>query len=568
MKLPLQSRRASVRPERVSAVRFRVGWSVFVPRSAVPPTRVDIAGLEERRYPPHTFTYHVPRIILMSFDVSPLDEHNKELLANVHPEDWQNPEPADKYNLVVIGGGTAGLITSIVTASMGGKAALIEKNLMGGDCLNVGCVPSKAIIRSARFRSDILRAQELGWKPVGDAEVDFAAVMERMRRIRTRISADDSAARYRDEGVDVFIGEGRFIDSNTVEVDGKRLKFKKAVIATGARAVCPPIPGIDEAGYLTNETVFNLTELPRRLAVIGGGPIGCELAQAFQRFGSQVTIMEMMPQFLIREDPEAAEILRRALEREGLRIALKAAIEKIEKTADGKRIHYTVDGKSEIVDVDEILVGAGRAPNVQGLGLEAVGVEYDERTGVTVDDGLRTTNKNIYAAGDICSPYKFTHTADAAAQIVIGNALFKGRRKFSKLVIPWATYTDPEIAHVGMYEADAKTQGIEIDTYMAPFGDVHRAIAEGEEEGFVKIHVKKGTDTIVGATVVASHAGEMISEITTCMVHGIGLGKIASVIHPYPTQSEAIKKCAGLYRRRKLTPRVAGIIKKWLAFSR
>ena len=568
MKLPLQSRRASVRPERVSAVRFRGGWNVFVPRSAVPPARVDIAGLEERRYPPHTFTYHVPRIILMSFDVSPLDEHNKELLANVHPEDWQNPEPADKYNLVVIGGGTAGLITSIVTASMGGKAALIEKNLMGGDCLNVGCVPSKAVIRSARFRSDILRAQELGWKPVGDAEVDFAAVMERMRRIRTKISADDSAARYRDEGVDVFIGEGRFIDSNTVEVDGKRLKFKKAVIATGARAVCPPIPGIDEAGYLTNETVFNLTELPRRLAVIGGGPIGCELAQAFQRFGSQVTILEMMPQFLIREDPDAAEILRRALEREGLRIALKAAIEKIEKTADGKRIHYTIDGKSEIVDVDEILVGAGRAPNVQGLGLEAVGVEYDERTGVTVDDGLRTTNKNIYAAGDICSPYKFTHTADAAAQIVIGNALFKGRGKFSKLVIPWATYTDPEIAHVGMYAADAKTQGIEIDTYMAPFDDVHRAIAEGEEEGFVKIHVKKGTDTIVGATVVASHAGEMISEITTCMVHGIGLGKIASVIHPYPTQSEAIKKCAGLYRRRKLTPRVAGIIKKWLAFSR
>jgi len=504
----------------------------------------------------------------MSFEITPLDEHNQALLNNVHPADWRNPTPADRYNLVVIGGGAAGLIVSIVTAGLGGKVALIERNLMGGDCLNVGCVPSKAVIRSARFRSDMLRARELGWGPVDGVEVDFAAVMERMRRIRATISDDDSAQRYTDHGVDVFIGDGRFVDNNTVEVGGARLKFRKAVIATGARAICPPIPGIEEAGYLTNETVFNLTELPKRLAVIGGGPVGCELAQSFRRFGSEVTILEMMPQFLVREDPDAADILRRSLEREGLRLALNAKIERIVSGDSGKVIHFTIDGKAQTAEVDAILAGAGRAPNVQGLGLETVGVEYDEGTGVKVDDKLRTTNRNIFAAGDICTPYKFTHTADAAAQIVVANALFMGRSKFSRLVIPWATYTDPEIAHVGMYEADAKAQGIELDTYTAPFVDVHRAIAEGEEEGFVKIHCRRGTDKIVGATIVASHAGEMISEITTCIVHGIGLGKIAGVIHPYPTQAEAIKKCAGLYKRTKLTPRVAGLIKKWLSFSR
>lgn len=502
------------------------------------------------------------------FEVLPNDKYNQELLSNVHPADWTNPEPSGRYNLVVIGGGTAGLVTAAGAAGLGAKVALVERHLMGGDCLNVGCVPSKSLIRSAHFKGEVLRAVDLGWKVSGVFEPDFPKVMERLRAIRSGISSHDSFARFKSLGVDVFLGSGRFLDSETVEVEGKKLKFKRAVLATGARAAKPEIPGLAEAGFLTNETVFNLTQLPKRLAVIGGGPIGCELAQAFKRFGSEVAILDHGMQFLHREDPDAAAILAKTFGREGLKMVLGAEIERIGKTSGGKVLHYKSNGVPGVVHVDEILAGAGRAPNVEGLNLERVGVKYDTRTGVQVDDYLRTTNPRIFAAGDICLTAKFTHTADAAARIVIQNALFGGRARVSRLVIPWCTYTDPEIAHVGIYEWDAKEKGIKVETFTQPLSGVDRAVAEGETDGFVRIHLQKGTDKIIGATIVASHAGEMISEITTAMVGSVGLSKMASVIHPYPTQAEAIKKIADAYRRTKLTPTVKKIFNAWLSFTR
>ena len=311
-------------------------------------------------------------------------------------------------------------------------------------------------------------------------------------------------------------------------------------------------------GYLTNETVFSLTEAPQRLAVIGGGPIGCELAQSFQRLGAQVTLFHRGHHVLNKEDRDAAEIVQKALIKDGIRLVLSCQMEGVEPSPEGKVINFKCDGQSESVVVDEILAGAGRQPNVESLNLETVGVEYDPRKGVIVNDYLQTTNPQIYAAGDICMNWKFTHAADAAARIVLKNTLFSpfgfGKYKLSNLVMPWATYTDPEIAHVGMYEQDAHAQGIDCNIIKIDFDDVDRALAEGETEGFVKILHKKGSDEILGATIVARHAGEMISELTTAIVHKIGLSKMSSVIHPYPTQAEAIKKAADTYRRTLLTP--------------
>ncbi len=486
--------------------------------------------------------------------VVPRDEHNAELVENVRPPEWRNPAPAERYNVVVIGGGTAGLVTAAGAAGLGAKVALVERHLLGGDCLNVGCVPSKCIIRSSRAAADVREAARFGVRVPEGVRVDFPAVMERMRRLRAAISHHDAAARFRDMGVDVFLGEGRFTGPDTVEVGGSTLAFARAVIATGARAVRPPIDGLDEAGFLTNETVFSLTERPERLAVFGAGPLGCELAQAFQRLGSRVTIFEKTDHMLPREDPDAAAILARAFERDGVRVVTNATVKRVERDGDEKRVCADVHGEEQMLVVDEILVGAGRAPNVQGLNLEAAGVEYDDHKGVSVDDHLQTTNLRIYAAGDICLRYKFTHTADASARIVIQNALFWGRKKRSALTIPWCTYTDPEIAHVGMYQKDARERGIEVETIVQPFADVDRAIADGEEEGLCKVHLREGSDEILGATIVARHAGEMISEITLAMVGEVGLGTIGDVIHPYPTQAEAIKHVADAYNRRRLTP--------------
>ena len=494
--------------------------------------------------------------------VLPLDAHNAALVANVHPPDWKNPTPDGRYNLVVIGAGTAGLITSLVAASLGAKVALIERFLMGGDCLNVGCVPSKAVIRAAHMAHEARGASAIGLG-VADARLpDFAAAMERMREIRARISHDDAAKRYQAEfGVEIFFGNARFTGPRTVDVDGTALEFAKAVIASGARAAAPPVPGLAEAGYLDNETVFTLTERPRRLAVIGSGPIGCELAQAFRRLGSEVTLFEMAPQILTREDPDAVAIVEKAFVRDGIEIVLGCKLERVERRGAEQLIQLSCPKAGpRALAFDEILVGAGRAPNVEGMGLEAVGVEYDVRAGIQVDDFLRTTNPRIYAAGDCAMAWKFTHAADAAAKIVVQNALFSlgplGKKRLSQLVMPWCTYTDPEIAHVGLYERDAKARGLALDTYQVPIERANRAVTDGQEEGLVKIHVKKGTAEIVGATVVAAHAGDLITQLTLAITQKIPLGAFTNVIYPYPTQGEAIKAAAGLFTRTRLTPRV------------
>ena len=503
-------------------------------------------------------------------EVSPLDQYNEALVANVRPPDWINPEPQPCYNLVVIGAGTAGLVSAAGSAGLGAKVALVERHLLGGDCLNVGCVPSKAIIRSSKVYADIRDAGLFGLKVSSAAEVDFPAVMERMRRLRAGISHNDSAQRFRGLGVDVFLGQAQFTAPDTVEVGGKTLRFKKAVIATGGRAVRPSVPGLPEAGYLTNETVFSLTERPGRLLVMGGGPIGCEFSQAFQRLGCQVTLLHKYDRIMNKEDTDAAELIQKIFQKDGISLILNAKPLQVTKTDTGKLVQYESDGQKGEIEVDEILIGAGRAPNVEGLNLEAAGVMYEpgKGRGVLVNDKLQTTNHNIFAAGDICLPYQFTHLADSSARIVIQNALFFGRKKFSALTIPWCTYTDPEVAHVGLNEAGAQKQGIQITTFIKPLSEVDRAVVDGEEEGFVKIHVKKDTDKIVGATIVARHAGEMISEITAAMVGNIGLGTLASVIHPYPTQAEAIRQTGDLYNRTKLTPGVKRMFTRFLAWRR
>jgi pyruvate/2-oxoglutarate dehydrogenase complex dihydrolipoamide dehydrogenase (E3) component len=501
--------------------------------------------------------------------VLPENSSNRELVANVHPAGWVNPEPVGRYNLVVLGAGTAGLVSAAGAAGLGARVALIERHLMGGDCLNVGCVPSKGLIRASRAMHDSREAAAFGLTGGGEPTIDFSRAMARMQRLRAEISRHDSARRFRDElGIDVFLGEGRFTGRDSIAVNGKTLRFRRAAICTGARAAALPLAGIEEVGYLTNETVFSLTTLPPRLAVIGAGPIGCELAQAFARLGSKVTILQRSGRILPREEEDVAALLRQRFTGEGIEIRLQAAISKIVRRGREKVITFKQEGGTFELPVDEILVSIGRLPNVEGLELEAAGVAYDNRKGVRVDDRLRTTNPRIFAAGDICSPYKFTHTADAQARILIANALFHGRRKSSELVVPWCTYTDPEVAHVGMYEKEAREKGYEVMTITVPLSEVDRARLDGETEGFARVHLKKGSDRILGGTIVARHASEMISELSLAMTAGTGLAAIGRTIHPYPTQAEVIKKLADAYHRSRLTPLVKKLFSAWLKWQR
>lgn len=515
----------------------------------------------------HPVTTTAARVAGAFPPLQPFDQHNQRLQSQTHPPDWSNPTPRGRYNLVIVGAGTAGLVAAAGAAGLGAKVAIVERQLLGGDCLNVGCVPSKALLRCARAIAEVRGAERFGVRVAPGAEVDFTAVMERMRRLRAEISPHDSAARFRALGVDVFFGEAKFVGPDSVEVAGQKLRFSRACIATGARAAVPPIPGLAEAGFLTNETVFSLTALPRRLAIIGAGPIGCELAQAFARFGSQVYLVEAEHGIMPHEDADASEIVRQALLRDGVQLRCCGKNLRVEITGGEKRLAVDSHGEHYHLAVDEIVVGTGRAPNVEGLGLETAGVEFDDH-GITVDDFLRTTNRRIYAAGDVCSRYKFTHAADAMARIVIQNALFFGRRRASSLTIPWCTYTDPELAHVGIYPREAEAQGVPLETFTIELPQVDRARLDGEEEGILKLHVGKGKDNILGATLVAKHAGESISEITLAMVTGTGLGALAQTIHPYPTQAEAIKKAADAYNRTRLTPRVKRICEMLMRWRR
>lgn len=500
--------------------------------------------------------------------MEPDTEENRLLADNVHPADWANPEPDGRYNMVVVGGGTAGLVCAAGAAALGGKVALVERGFMGGDCLNVGCVPSKAFLRAGRAAFDARNGGPFGVTGGEGTAGDFGAAMERMRRLRAGLSWHDSARRFRDElGVDVFLGDGRFTAHDRIEVAGATLLFARAAVCTGARAAAPAIPGLAEAGYLTNETVFSLTKLPRRLAVIGGGPIGCELAQGFARFGAKVFLIERGGQLLGREDADASTLLLRAFSQEGIEVHLETGIAAVEVAGADKVLRLERDGRALEVAVDAILVGAGRAPNIEGLGLESAGVEYDH-DGVRVDDTLRTSNPRIYAAGDVCSRLRFTHTADAQARIVIANALFMARRRNSALTVPWCTYTDPEIAHVGETWADLVARGAAIDTLTVPLSEVDRAVLDGESEGFARVHLNKGSDTILGATIVARHAGEMIGELTLAIGSRLGLASIGATIHPYPTQAEVLKKLADLHQRRRLTPLVRRLLRAWLSLRR
>jgi pyruvate/2-oxoglutarate dehydrogenase complex dihydrolipoamide dehydrogenase (E3) component len=457
------------------------------------------------------------------------------------------------------------MLTALEAARAGAKVALVERNLLGGVCLNTGCISSKTMIRTSRLYSQMKNAGNYGATPPGGIRMDFGFVMDRVRRVRARVGRRRSAEELTSKGIDVFFGEGRFAGPSALTVNGDTLHFKRALIATGARPIIPSIPGLAEAGYLTNENVFELTECPRSLLVIGGGPFGCELAQAFCRLGSQVSIVQDEPLFLSQEERDAAQILSGSLARDGVDIHLNTRTIEVRISGTQKVAELVSDDYRSSVTVDMILVGAGRAPNVQGMNLESAGVAYDDVSGIRINDFLQTSNRSIYAAGDVCHEHKFAHIEGASAHIVTQNALFFGRQRLSALTVPWCTYTDPEIAHVGMYVTEARERKIPVKTITVPMHEVDRAIADGEEEGFVKIHVKEGTDRILGATVVASHAGEMISDIALAMSAGIGLEGLARASNPYPTQAAAIKMAANTYVRSRQSRFRAWCAKKWLA---
>jgi pyruvate/2-oxoglutarate dehydrogenase complex dihydrolipoamide dehydrogenase (E3) component len=491
-------------------------------------------------------------------EVKPADEFNKTLVENVHPPDWVNPKPAGRYNLVVVGAGTAGLVAAAGAAFLGARVALIERHLMGGDCLNYGCVPSKALIRAARAAYAVTEAREFGIE-TSVARIEFADVMRRLRRVRAEIAPHDSVQRFAALGVDIFLGQGHFTGERSIEVEGERLEFSKAIIATGARAAVPSIPGLTEAGYLTNETVFSLTASPRRLIVIGGGPIGCELAQAFARLGSQVTLVSDVPMLLPKDDAEAAARLEQQFRNEGIDLILGAKVVRAERSAVGKILIVDRGKEGETVVGDEILLATGRTPNVEGLNLEAAGVEYGGK-GVMVDDHLRTSNKKIYAAGDIGSRHHFTHAAEALGRIALQNALFFGRKRASDLVIPWCTYTDPEIAHVGLTEKEAIRKGIDAATLTLPLAEIDRGIVDGDTAGFARVHFGKKDGRILGATLVGRHAGESIGELVLAIQKRMKIGELGAVIHPYPTEAEVIKRLGDASMRGRLKP----WMKQWL----
>lgn len=489
------------------------------------------------------------------------------LMKQVRPDDWTNPKPHDKYNMVVIGAGTGGLVTASAVASLGGKVALVEKSLMGGDCLNHGCVPSKALLRCARAASGARNAHRFGIDVGAGIEVDFPAVMQRMRTLRAQISHHDSVHRFSELGVDVFRGRARFSGPNTVEVAGQQLCFARACIATGSAPAIPPVDGLDDVEYLTTNELFDLDELPRQLGIIGAGPIGVEMAQAFANFGSNVTLFESADRILPRESADAAKLVQAALKRDGVRCRCDVHITAVGHANDNSdsgsgsiRIHLKSD---DTVEVDHLLVAAGRRPNVTNLGLETAGIDFHEQRGIHVDDRLRTSNRSVYGVGDVVTPYRFTHVADAMARIVVRNALFFGRQKFSQLQIPWCTYTEPEIAHVGLYARELDQRGLDYQTITQPFDEVDRAILDGNTDGFVRFHITDSSE-ILGATIVGHGAGDLISEISVAMHGGLKLSELSDVIHPYPTLAGAIAQASDAYNRTRLTDTVARWLKRFL----
>lgn len=475
-----------------------------------------------------------------------------EWRSHVFPPDYANPEPAPRYNLVVVGAGPAGLVCAMAAAGLGAKVALVERRAMGGDCLNAGCVPSKALLSMAR------RAK------AGEA-VDFDAAMAWLRQVRAGIADHDSVARFSEAGVDVFLGDAAFVDAQTVAVGEARLRGSRFVIATGSRPAVPPVPGLAEVDYETNETVFDLRRQPERLAVLGAGPVGCELAQAFARLGSKVALLEAAPRVLPRDEPDAAAVLAEALAEDRVELHLNAKVERVIQEDGGYRL-ATAGG--EALTADTLLVATGRTPNTQDLGLEAAGVETDDRGRVRVDDRLRTTNKRIFAAGDVCSALPLTHNADAQARIVLKNALFFGRARADQRTIPWVTYTDPEVAQIGPTEAESDAEGVDTDRLEVGWSELDRAQADSDTRGFARLRVKKGTDRVVAGTLVGSDAGEQIASVATLMQLGGRLGKLDPLVLAYPTRSEYLRRLVDAYNRSRLTPRTAAVLRRILAWRR
>ncbi len=472
--------------------------------------------------------------------------------------------PQPRYHLVVVGAGTAGLVSAAIAAGLGARVAIVERHMFGGDCLNFGCVPSKAVIRAARAWHQARTAARDFGGPATSGPGDFAAVMLRMRTLRAALSDVDGAERFRTLGVDVFFGDATFTGSDTLKVGGATLRYRRAIIATGARASVPPIPGLSDTPFLTNESVFSLTERPRRLIVFGGGSIGSELAQSFARFGTDVTIIQADARLLPRDTPEAAAVVARAFETDGVTVHNGAAIQQV-SFREGEFVVSAAQGDRALaIRGDQLLVATGRRPNIESLGLEAAGVAFT-RTGVTVNDRLRTTNPRIFAIGDVSSLLQFTHVADAQARLAVANALFFGigGGRASALIIPRVTYTSPEVAHVGLTAADAEAQGIAIDTVRVELKHNDRARLEGSDDGFLAIHLRRGTDRIVGGTLVAEHAGEMIGELGVALKNGVGLSALGSTIHAYPTQSEVFRRAADTWRRGRLTPFARRVFGFW-----
>lgn len=485
------------------------------------------------------------------------NNYEREYLENLCPTGWRNPAPQSRYDLLILGAGPAGIGAAREAVALGARVALIERHRLGGGSLNYGCIPSKALLRTARLYAEMRHAENFGGVSPARIPFDWPAAMMRLQRIRARISRTASASGLSREGIALFFGNARFISPDAVAMDGVTLRFKNALIATGSGPLLPGIPGLAEVGFLTSETVFDLPELPESLLVIGGGPLGCELAQAFARLGTRTVIAHSEPLFLPQEERDAAQMVSDALARDGVEIHLNSKAVKARAEGKMKAVDLLRDGQSMTTTVDEILTGIGRMPAIQGLQLELAGIDYDAERGIHVDDFLRTRNPRIYAAGDVCLEHRFTNTAAASARIVVRNALRRGRERLSTLTIPWCTYTDPEIAHVGLYVQEASERRIPVKTFTIPMHDIDRAIADSEDTGFVKIHLREGSDHILGATVVARNAGEMINTVSLAMATRIGLVALSKVMHAYPTQGSAIQRAAEAYVRSRRPSRLA-----------
>ncbi|MEZ4601246.1 MAG: dihydrolipoyl dehydrogenase [Syntrophotaleaceae bacterium] len=481
---------------------------------------------------------------------------------------YKKPSRFD-YNLVVIGAGSAGLVASYIAAAVKARVALIEKHKMGGDCLNTGCVPSKALIRSAKMLAYGRRAEEFGLCRT-EPDFDFARVMDRVHRVIGKVAPHDSVERYTSLGVECLKGDAKITSPWTVELNGQAITTRAIVVATGASPLVPPIEGLDQVEYLTSENLWQLRTLPKRLVVLGGGPIGSELTQAFARFGASVTQVEMGPRILSKEDEDVSEFIRKRFEAEGVRVLTGHMAKRIKLEGDQKVLICESDGRQVEIAFDAILVAVGRKANTKGFGLEELGVHLEKRGTVETDPFLRTNIPNIFCAGDVIAPYQFTHTASHEAWYAAVNALFGQFKKFRAdySVIPWCTFTDPEVARVGLSEAEAREKKVDVDIARFELEELDRAIAEGEEEGWVKVLTPPGKDKILGVTIVGAHAGDLLAEFVLAMKHGIGLNKILATIHAYPTLAEANKMAAGAWKKQHVPERLLGWLERYHAWRR